>query len=69
MPVPIERGDALCFSERVLHGSGGNTSDRWRRAYVVAFRTRATYEAERAMGFTHSHTDDLSVLKQVSGLN
>jgi phytanoyl-CoA hydroxylase len=66
--APIRRGDALCFSERVLHGSGGNTSDRWRRAYVVAFRTRATFDAERAMGFTHSHTDDLSVLKQVSGL-
>jgi len=66
--APIARGDALCFRERVLHGSGGNTSDRWRRAYVVAFRTRATVEAERALGFTHSHTDDLTVLRKVSGL-
>ncbi len=66
--APIRRGDALCFRERVLHGSGGNTSDRWRRAYVVAFRTAATVAAERAMGFTHSHNDDLGVLKQVSGL-
>ncbi|MFT6832953.1 MAG: phytanoyl-CoA hydroxylase, partial [Planctomycetota bacterium] len=56
------------FRERLLHGSGGNTSDRWRRAYVVAFRTQATVDAERAMGFTHSHSDDLSVLDQVSGL-
>lgn len=67
--APIRRGDALCFRERVLHGSGGNTSDRWRRAYVVAFRTRATVAAERAMGFTHSHTDDLGVLRRVSGLS
>ena len=68
VPAPIHRGDALCFSERILHGSGGNTSERWRRAYVVAFRTRATVEAERAMGFTHSHGDDLAVLDKVSGL-
>lgn len=66
--MPIRRGDALCFSERVLHGSGGNPSDRWRRAYVVAFRTAATVQAERAIGFTHSHTDDLDVLRRVSGL-
>lgn len=67
VPAPIRRGDALCFRERVLHGSGGNTSERWRRAYVVAFRTRAAVDAERAMGFTHSHNDDLSVLERVSG--
>ncbi|MEM8711162.1 MAG: phytanoyl-CoA dioxygenase family protein [Planctomycetota bacterium] len=66
--APIRRGDALCFSERVLHGSGGNPSQRWRRAYVLAFRTPATVEAERAMGFTHSHRDDLEVLNDVSGL-
>ncbi|QDV04596.1 Phytanoyl-CoA dioxygenase (PhyH) [Planctomycetes bacterium Poly30] len=68
VPAPIRRGDALCFRERILHGSGGNTSDRWRRAYVVAYRSRATVEAERAMGFTHSHGDDLAVLEKVSGL-
>ncbi|MEZ6018120.1 MAG: phytanoyl-CoA dioxygenase family protein [Planctomycetota bacterium] len=67
-PAPIRRGDALCFRERVLHGSGGNPSARWRRAYVVAYRTPATVAAERAMGFTHSHSDDLTVLRNVSGL-
>ncbi|MEM9380935.1 MAG: phytanoyl-CoA dioxygenase family protein [Planctomycetota bacterium] len=66
--APLARGEALAFRERVVHGSGGNTSDRWRRAYVVAFRTAATVEAERAMGFTHSHDDDLDVLRGVSGL-
>jgi phytanoyl-CoA hydroxylase len=66
--APIRRGDALCFRERALHGSGGNPSSRWRRAYVVAFRTKATVDAERALGFTHSHNDDLGVLERVSGL-
>jgi len=59
-------GDALAFCERVVHGSGGNTSGRWRRGYVVAFRAAATVAAERAMGFTHSHEDDLDVLRSVS---
>lgn len=66
--APLARGEALAFRERVLHGSGGNTSTRWRRAYVLAFRTAATVAAERAMGFTHSHGDDLDVLRGVSGL-
>ncbi|MCB9871433.1 MAG: phytanoyl-CoA dioxygenase family protein [Planctomycetes bacterium] len=53
----IARGDATVHSERVLHGSGGNTSDRWRRAYVIAFRSAATVAEERRRGFTHSHND------------
>lgn len=63
--APLARGDALAFRERVLHGSGGNVSDRWRRAYVLAFRTAPTVEAERALGFTHSHEDDLDVLRRI----
>ena len=56
-------------SEGVLHGSGGNrTADSWRRAYIVAFRSRSTVEAERALGFTHSHNDDVAVLDRVDGL-
>ena len=66
--VPLRRGEALAFRERVVHGSGGNVSERWRRAYVIAFRTPETVAAERAMGFTHSHEDDLDVLRSVSGL-
>ena len=66
--APLRRGEALAFRERVVHGSGGNVSDRWRRAYVIAFRTAETVAAERAMGFTHSHEDDLDVLRGVSGL-
>ena len=62
------RGEALAFRERVVHGSGGNASDRWRRAYVLAFRTPEAVAAERAMGFTHSHEDDLEVLRGVNGM-
>ena len=67
--VPIRRGDITVHSEGVLHGSGGNTSkNSWRRAYIVAFRSQSTVEAERARGFTHSHNDDVGVLEQVDGL-
>ena len=69
VPVPIARGDITVHSEGVLHGSGGNTSaDSWRRAYIVALRSASTVEAERALGFTHSHNDDVAVLEQVDGL-
>jgi hypothetical protein len=56
-PVPIARGDVTVHNERVLHGSGGNTSGSWRRAYIVAFRSTPTIAEERRRGFTHSHND------------
>jgi len=65
VPTPISRGDVTVHHERVLHGSRGNTTAGWRRAYVIAFRTRETVEAERRMGFTHSHNDDARVLDEV----
>ena len=63
--VPIARGDVTVHSERIVHGSPGNTSTGWRRAYVVAYRARETVAAERRMGFTHSHNDALDVLERV----
>ena len=36
----IRRGDITVHNERVAHGSGPNQSTKWRRAYVVAFRSR-----------------------------
>jgi hypothetical protein len=48
-----------------MHGSGGNKTSGWRRAYIVAFRSAATVAWERAHGFTHSHNDQIEVLKQV----
>lgn len=63
--VPIRRGDITVHNERVVHGSGGNTSRGWRRAYIVAFRSRATVAEERRRGFTHSHNDPPQVLDSV----
>lgn len=61
----IRRGDATIHSERTLHGSGPNVSDRWRRAYILAYRTPETIAEERRRGFTHSHNDEISVLDRV----
>ncbi len=67
--VPISRGDITVHSEGILHGSGGNrTSDSWRRAYIVAFRSHETVAEERRRGFTHSHNDGTDVLEEVAGL-
>jgi phytanoyl-CoA hydroxylase len=58
----MPRGSVTVHHERTVHGSGGNTSTRWRRGWVLAFRSRATIAAERALGFTHSHNDRADVL-------
>ena len=63
--VPIRRGDVTVHNERVLHGSGGNSTDGFRRAYVLAFRAEPTIEIERSLGFTHSHNDEAEVLDAV----
>ena len=65
-PGRLRRGDATVHHERTVHGSGGNTSDRWRRGYIIAFRSEATVRAERAMGFTHSHNDAPDVLARIA---
>ena len=64
-PVELARGDVTVHHERALHGSQGNATDAWRRGWVLAFRAESCIEAERAIGFTHSHNDDLSVLRSV----
>ncbi len=61
----MPRGSVTVHHERTVHGSGGNTSTRWRRGYVLAFRSQATIAAERAMGFTHSHNDAVQVLTMI----
>jgi phytanoyl-CoA hydroxylase len=58
----MRRGSVTVHHERTVHGSQGNHSARWRRGYVVAFRSLATIAAERRLGFTHSHNDDAKVL-------
>lgn len=63
--VPIAVGDCTVHSERILHGSGGNTTDGSRRAWVLAYRSEATVKRERELGFSHSHNDALDVLSKV----
>jgi hypothetical protein len=62
---PISRGDCTVHNERVMHGSGGNDTDGYRRAYILAYRSEATVKTERALGFTHSHNDATDVLDSV----
>jgi ectoine hydroxylase-related dioxygenase (phytanoyl-CoA dioxygenase family) len=61
----MKRGSVTVHHERTVHGSAGNHSDRWRRGYVLAFRSQATIAAERTMGFTHSHNDEVEVLTMI----
>jgi hypothetical protein len=63
--VPIRRGDCTVHNERVMHGSGGNSTAGFRRAYILAFRSAETVSTERALGFTHSHNDAPQVLDTV----
>ena len=60
VPLPVRRGSITVHNERIVHGSPGNTTDGWRRTYVVAFRSQQTVEYERRIGFTHSHNDSIN---------
>jgi len=69
VPVEIKRGDITVHNEGVLHGSAGNNSaSSYRRAYINAYRSIETVQAERALGFTHSHNDDRELLGRVDGI-
>ncbi len=58
--LPVKRGSVTIHDERIVHGSGGNTSQEWRKTYVMAFRDEQTVQRERAIGFTHSHNDKVN---------
>jgi len=58
--LPVTRGSITIHDEKIVHGSGGNTSNEWRKTYVMAFRDAETIDAERAIGFTHSHNDEIN---------
>jgi ectoine hydroxylase-related dioxygenase (phytanoyl-CoA dioxygenase family) len=57
---PLEAGDVTVHDEWIIHGSGGNKSDQWRKTYVIAFRSNETVAWERQHGFTHSHNDEVN---------
>lgn len=70
VPLPLKRGDMTVHDEMIVHGSGGNNSlDRWRRTYVVAFRSKACVDHERSIGFTHSHNDTVNWQTALGALN
>ena len=50
--VPIRRGDVTVHNERVMHGSGGNRTAGFRRAYILAFRSTET-DRDRAGARLH----------------
>lgn len=59
--APAKRGSLTIHDEYVVHGSGGNQSPiRQRRTYVLAYRAGVIVEAERRIGFTHSHNDEVN---------
>lgn len=58
--LPVKRGSVSVHNERILHGSPGNQSERWRRTYIIAFRHKELVEYERSIGFTHSHNDKVN---------
>ncbi len=58
--LPVKRGSVTIHDEKIVHGSGGNTSEIWRKTYVMAFRDAETVRQEREMGFTHSHNDQVN---------
>lgn len=58
--LPVKRGSVTIHDERIVHGSAGNMADNWRKTYVVAYRDVNTIAQERAMGFTHSHNDEVN---------
>ena len=58
--LPVTRGSVTIHDERIVHGSGGNESEVWRKTYVMAFRDKETVRIEREMGFTHSHNDEVN---------
>ena len=61
MFAPARRGSVTIHDEFVVHGSSGNRAkDRQRRTYVIAYRPRKVVEAERKIGFTHSHNDEVN---------
>jgi hypothetical protein len=59
--APAKRGSITIHDEYVVHGSSGNKcKDKQRRTYVLAYRAGDVVEAERRIGFTHSHNDDVN---------
>lgn len=59
--APCPRRGVTIHDEYVVHGSGGNSCpDKQRRTYVLAYRAKEIVDAERNIGFSHSHNDNVN---------
>ncbi|KAL3802745.1 hypothetical protein ACHAWO_010093 [Cyclotella atomus] len=59
--APCKRGSITIHDEFVVHGSSGNTCpDRQRRTYVLAYHPKTVVDAERKLGFDHSHNTNVN---------
>ena len=56
--LPVKKGSLTVHDERIIHGSGGNSTKEYRKTYVMAFRDIKTIAIERSIGFNHSHNDE-----------
>ena len=63
--LPVKRGDVTVHDEWIVHGSGGNPSDRVRKTYVAAYRDASMVDYERAIGFSHSYNNDPEVIRRI----
>lgn len=66
--LPVKRGGITIHDERIVHGSAGNRTDRWRRTYILAYRSKACVDYERSIGFTHSHNDEINWVTHLDAL-
>jgi hypothetical protein len=59
--APCPRRGVTIHDEYVVHGSGGNSCPgKQRRTYVLAYRAKEIVDAERNIGFSHSHNDNVN---------
>lgn len=52
--VKLSPGDAVLHNDFTLHYSDGNTTDGWRRSYLLAFRAEDVVKQTKALGLTRS---------------
>lgn len=58
-PIPLKTGDCTIHDGFTLHYSGGNKTNRQRRALILNFRPLSMIELERSQGM--DHTGDIKV--------
>ena len=63
--LPLKRGDVTIHEEWIVHGSGGNESNDYRKTVVLAFRDERMIEYERSIGFSHSYNNDPEVIRKI----